>query len=381
MRNHTEILRGASADFRLADTGPESGFIGFGRRLQIVFLMRFHALVERFLGCGHRFFGSGDGKAEREQHARREFPVRGSLPDHETEQKQHERCGKRIAEAVDRFCGFYGLVLMRRECADAFFERANSGISGGGTDVDSARAFREFAELFFVQRTVHDISVRIGQGFDSAASVRDLDDGGLGRIADSGDEQRNLARDNFVDGFSAVAFEFIAVGDEDDGAVAGLRRLERLERRGERLLDIGSPERNGIGREFVEREFKTGAVGCQRTLQEAFPRKSDEPEPVVRVELDEFLHQPFRVSETRGLNILCEHAPGDVEDEEQVASLSVEFLYLHAPGRSCRGGDETEDGEAEEDEAENAPAFREQNVVRVFRVFPEERLQSPCGFV
>ena len=139
--------------------------------------------------------------------------------------------------------------------------------------------------------------------------------------------------------------------------MAGLRRLERLERRRESLLDIGSPERNGIGREFIERKFKAGAVGGQRTLQKALPRKSDEPEPVARIELDKLLHEPFRVRETRGLNVLCEHAPGDVEDKEQVASLSVEFLDLYAPGGSCRRDDETEHGEAEQDKTENTSAF------------------------
>ena len=137
----------------------------------------------------------------------------------------------------------------------------------------------------------------------------------------------------------------------------GLRRLERLERRRESLLDIGSPERNGIGREFIERKFKAGAVGGQRTLQKALPRKSDEPEPVARIEFDKFLHEPFRVRETRRLNVLCEHAPGDVEDKEQVASLSVEFLDLYAPGGSCRRDDETEHGEAEQDKTENTSAF------------------------
>ena len=377
MSDHAEILCGSSPDFLFAGSGPEGLLVCAGSRGEISFFLSLHAAVERLFRRDGRFGGGGrnglrslqrlfrsrglrralsgerkPGTAQNDQKSRNSAPD-GTLGNSEPDQQKQSGNGERITEAVDRFCCFHTFILLGSESADAFFQGLKPRIPGGRADIDSAGAPGERSELFFIQGTVDDISSGIGQCFHPALSIGHLDDGGLGRIADSRDEKRDFAGDDFIDSLSAVSFEFISIGDQHHGAVLGFRCAEGAESGREGLLNIGSSDGDRIDGKFIERLKETGFVGCQRALEESFSGESDQSEAVAGVQIHQLLHEPLCVEQARGLNILCEHAFGDVEYEQQIASLSVHLLNLDAPRRPGRGEHQKEHRSAEQQKAED----------------------------
>ena len=397
---HAQILSCFAADLRLIDTIAQRLFISADGLLQLTFFMRFYAPVER-IRCRHAFRCGGSrpfrllrsrqslrllriqrhaGNSKQKQSNRSGSPADRPFGKDKPDQQKHKRHCKRIAETVDRLGRFDGFIFLRSKSADPLFQSRDPRIARRRTDIDTARASRKFAKLLFVQRTVHDRSGRISKRLHSASAVRDLDNGGLGGIPDPRNKQRDPARNDLIDRLSAVAFELIAIGHQHDGAVLSLRRLERLKRGGQSLLNIGSSDRNGVGIQLIKHLNETGFVRCQRTFEKTFPRERDQPEPVARIQFHQFFHQPFCMSQPRRLNIFCKHAFGNVENEQQIASLSAHLLNLHAPRRPCRRNDQKKHGAAEQDEPRRASSFGNKHIIGILRMLSEKSPQRPCGF-
>ena len=346
MRDHAEILRNSAAQIHVVDTVCEGAFILFDRFREFSLLLGINAPIEEldridgfvfaasvfrnrspaFRGTRirrrrdrrilrkrlsfvlrslrlNRKHGERAEKHRRCRAAGTNRPIGKSEPD----QHQHKGDGQRIAEPVDRLCGLDAFIVLRRKGADALFQGAESRIARSRTHIDAAGPFCQRAERGLVERTVHNVSLSIFEGFQSAASIRNLNDGGLGGIADSGDEERNFAGDDFIDGFSAVTFQFISIGNEHDGAMLGFRRFECLKRRFQRGLNIGSAHWNGCGGKLVHGLKKTGFIGGQGTLQKSASGKGNESEAVPGILLHQLPDQPFGMRKTRRLNIFCQH--------------------------------------------------------------------------
>ena len=403
MRDHAEILRGSSPDFLFAGSGPESLFVCPGSRGKIPFFMGLDAAVERLFRRDGRFRNGGrssllslqrlfrsrglrralsaerkPGTAQDDQESG-DSATDGTLGNSKPDQQKQSGNGERITEAVDRFCCFHTFILLRCEGADAFFESLKSRIPGGRADIDSAGAPGERSELFFIQGTVDDISSGIGQRFHPALSIGHLDDGGLGRIADSRDEKRDFAGDDFIDSLSAVSFEFISIGDQHHGAVLGFRCAEGAESGREGLLNIGSSDGDRIDGKLIERLEEAGFVGSQRALEESFSGEGDQSESVAGVQLHQLLHEPLCVEQTRGLDILCQHAFGNIEYEQQIASLSVHLLNLNAPRGPGGGEHQKENRSAEQQKPEDFFPVRNEHILGICGVASEKGLQDPRG--
>ena len=336
MGNHAEILGCPAADLRLIDAVAQRLFIRSGGLLQLAFFMRFDTPVERirrrhiFRCGGNRLFRllrnrqsirllriqRQTGEREHKQRNRPCTPADRTLGKNKPDQQKHKRHCKRIAETVDRLGRLDGFIFLRSKSADPFFQSRNSRIPCRRTDIDTARASRKLAELLLVQRTVHNRSGGIGKRLHTASAVRDLNDGRLGGIPDPRDEQRNPACNDLVNRLAAVAFQLVAVGHQHHGAMLSLRRFERLKRGGQRLLNIGPANRDGFGIQLVKQLVETGLIRRQRAFEKAFSGKRDQAEPVARIQLHKFFHQPFRMCQTRRLNVFCQHALRNVEHKQ-----------------------------------------------------------------
>ena len=347
MRNHAEILRDLAANFDIIDSIGESIFILFHRLGKFSLFLRIDAAIEQFdriighrLGvlfsarrlclspcglrnrklCGKRTIrlGRSVGRSalrtnrQSGNHAEKNCCRGGAVADRtlrESKPDQHQQKGdsKRIAETIDWFCCFNALIILRSKSANPFFERVQARISGGRTDIDSAGPFCQRTERGLVQRTVHNIPLIIFQRFESAVSIGDLNDGRLGGIADSGDEERDLPGDDFIDGFSAVALQFVAIGNEHHRAMLRFRRFECLQSRFQGRLNVGASDRNGAGGKLIDRLKETGFIGSQRTFQKGASGEGNQSETIAWIAFHQLPDQPFRMGKTGGLNIFCQH--------------------------------------------------------------------------
>ena len=134
--------------------------------------------------------------------------------------------------------------------------------------------------------------------------------------------------------------------------------LERLDSLFERELNVGAADGDRVRVEVVDELDETGAVDREGTDQEGFARERDEAEAVARILSYDFAHEPFRVVHAARLHVVGEHAAGDVEQHQQVASVGGVLPDLPSPGRTGRGDRQKQDHEEKQDDAEDAFAAR-----------------------
>ena len=310
----------------------------------------------RRLCAGFRRDGENEKCGERED---RLNGTRARFGDAEKDREENDRGGERVggafngAEHGDRV-----FALLAVEHFNARFEFVDAAVSGGGADIDSARAAREFGQLRFVERTFDRISLAVRENAEFAVLVLHADDRRVRRIADADGENRNLGFREIADDGCAAPGQFVAVRDEDDGLVRALRAFERLDGFLQRQLDVGASDRDRVGVEVVNKLDEARPVHGQRTNQEGFARERDESEAVAGILLHDFAHEPFRVVHAARLHVVGEHAPRNVEQYEQVAPRGGVLHDLFAPGRTGGGDSQEQHGKREQDDAEESFAGR-----------------------
>ena len=364
MMKDTEILIGFRTDFPVVSGASDRLFITRQSLLRVFFLgLRLQPFVVEFhrrgigflldgrrrglLSGGSRFgtrkrrilraegMQSGEKKAEKKETSsrRRAHPL---FRETEPEAEKQERSRERIDGPLDRTRLLAAVDLLSGELPDARFKTAEPGIGRCGPDIDSAGFLRKGAQGALVERTLHRISLRILQRAESAVFRRDLNQRRLGRIADAGDKKRNLQFDDLADSLAGIAVQLVAVGNEKNRAMGGLRRTEALDSRGKSLFNIGAADGNRIGGKIVERSQETGLVNGQRAFEKRLPGKGDQPETVTGIAFHQLADQPFGVFEPGGPHILGKHAARRVEHHHDVASLPRIGLNADAPGRTRR---------------------------------------------
>ena len=202
-----------------------------------------------------------------------------------------------------------------------------------------------------------------------------MNQGRLCGIADTGNEQRNFEFDNLTDRFAGIPVKFIAVRNQENGAVGSFRGTEAVNRRGKSLFDIGAAYGNRICAEIVKRSQKTGLVNGQRTFKKSLSGKSDEPETVAGVHLYKFTDKPFRMFQARRAHILRKHAPRGIEYHHDVASLPGVRLNAHSPGRARRRDKKKNQGACKQNRSPETAYFRRGGIRRIFRTFSKKTLQ------
>ena len=245
------------------------------------------------------------------------FPFRKAEPDADQEKR---RC-KRIDRPFDRAGLFSVPVFLRIQGLDSGFQLRDPGIGRSAAHVNSPRSFCQFGKLSFIQRAVHNISGSVLECSDAAFPIRDLNDGRLGGIPHTRDEKRYLPTNHIFHNKGTAPVQFIPVGNQQHRLVTALRGLECRQSRFQGFLDIGSSDGNGVRVQLVDELEKTGFVRGERTFQKRRPGKGDQTETIPRIQADQFPNQPFRMIQTRRLDILAQHALRCVEQHQKIPPL------------------------------------------------------------
>ena len=403
MIDHAEILVGSGADFLIFRRSPDCLFIELQCFLRILFFfLRFQTVIVKINGSRipvHSFFlrhgslllwrfltvrelgilrgkGGGSGKEQSEKkHGLRRGSVHSLFRKTEPDAKQEKRSGKRINRTLNRTGLFPAVDFLFRKFLNACFQLFQPRIGRRGTHINTAGFLSKGAETALIQRAFHDIALRVLECTKPALFVGNLNQGRLCGIADTGNEQRNFEFDNLTDRFAGIPVKFIAVRNQENGAVGSFRGTEAVNRRGKSLFDIGAAYGNRICAEIVKRSQKTGLVNGQRTFKKSLSGKSDEPETVAGVHLYKFTDKPFRMFQARRAHILRKHAPRGIEYHHDVASLPGVRLNAHSPGRARRRDKKKNQGTCKQNRSPETAYFRCGGIRRIFRTFSKKTLQ------
>ena len=283
----------------------------------------------------------------------------------EIEEKQHKRRQQEIVEPLDRQSPFAAADRIRRQFPDRAQQCLFAIVGHGAADVDAAGFQGDLFQQRFIELAFDQFAGTVAFEYGRAAT-------GLRhqrrhvRIAEANDEKRNVLLLQFGQRPAGIAGQLVAVGNQNDGAVIALRRIEGRDGGIQRLFQIGAADRNAVRRQFVDILFKTGFVRSQRTLQKRRTGKSDQTETVAAGFLNQIIDQHPGVRQPGGSDIGGQHALGNVENEQQVAPFAFIGNQALSPPRPGDGDAEQRDDRQQQDETPSPLEFRQMNGRRRF---------------
>src|SRR5262249_34244834 len=95
--------------------------------------------------------------------------------------------------------------------------------------------------------------------------------------------------------------------------------------------DVSSGNWNGLVVHGHQRIFKCAVIEGKRTLKESLAGKSDETETAMRVTPHKVGDREFGSLKSAGSNVSSQHAPGTIENENNVFAKRLTGFFLLTP--------------------------------------------------
>ena len=125
-----------------------------------------------------------------------------------------------------------------------------------------------------------------------------------------------------------------AIGNEQDDAVRGALRRERVHGGLQRLRNGRAAARNNAGIQIIERHGERGIIHGQRALHDGGTRKRHEAHAVTAQVAQQIAHAPLGLLQARGLDVRRQHRARCIQYNHQIQALAADFLPMEAPLRA-----------------------------------------------
>ena len=269
------------------------------------------------------------------------FLVPPALADHRLQRQQQHRRAQRPLEPFQRhLLELLRQLALRRQRQPLLIDRVQALGPAPQRHVEPAGRRRDLLEGFSIQFRPHDFSVLILEEFLPPVAVAHRDQLAVHRADPDGINGRSFLR-RFLRRFQGLAFQVLAVGDQDKEALVVPFLVEKPSGLVDRARQIRALPRDQVGVQRVQGLPEGIVIQGQRAERERRPGERHQAHPVafqVLEEIDDPQPGPFQPVRNQ---ILRQHAARGVDREQDVDPAPLHFTPFVAelwPRRRQRQG-------------------------------------------
>ena len=258
---------------------------------------------------------------------------------------------------LDGTAGRAGVDLAGLELAEPVLDqRAHRGLAAGEAQVKSVAGPGDLVQRGFIEPRADDLAVLVPDELPRTPA-RQRDQRAF-RRAEAHGEHPDPGRRGVLGGLDPGGLltldRGLAVGQQEDGAVARLVLAEGFQGQVDGPAQVGAAARDQVGVQFGHGIEHGVVVDGQRGLEEGAARERHQPQAVALEQANEVVDGEFLAGEPVRREVRGQHALGHVGDDDQVQAAPVGLARFVAPARLRGGQDQA--GEPEQEEGVAHPA-------------------------